>query len=198
MLVQEVPALTDLLLVELCHEAQMDFSASTSLGGLGLIPSLIVEGLPGAELSTRRAPDEEGRLLLGDEPAGSLPPFKVLEVPGDAILVVHREVQGESRDQLQARKELSCRRDARRRVDLGDHAVERLSSLTAVGILVPSKVPYQSHDLDVHLLDVFGRGLLHQLEDLTHRYIVTLPSGPSQVLIDINSLIEIIVTGLGW
>ena len=176
----------------------MDLSASTSLDGLSRIPSLVVEGLPGAELSTRRAPDEEGRLLLGDEPAGSLPPFEVLEVPGDAILIVDREVQGESRDQLQAGKQLSCRRDARRRVDLGDHAVERLSSLTAVRVLVSSKVPYQSHDLDVHLLDIFGRGILHDLEDLTHRYIFILPFGPHQILIDINRLVEIIVTGLGW
>ena len=64
--------------------------------------------------------------------------FFFAEVPWFAVLVVHRDVQREPWDELQARQELGSRRDTRRRVDLADRAVDRRAPLSLVCSAVAS------------------------------------------------------------
>ena len=101
---QKISTLIDLLLVEFGYESEVYLCAGPGPCRLLRAPPLIMQSPPGAELGARRTPYEDDGLLLGNERAGRLTTFGILKVPWDAVLIIHREVQGQARNQLQTRE----------------------------------------------------------------------------------------------
>ena len=117
-LMQEVPALVVLLLVDLAHEPQVDHGSHLFSVHLSWIPSCIVQRLPAAEPGAHRAADDKHRLLYAELLARCLAPFQAVKVPRHSVLVRGRQVQREPRRYAQALQPPSCCRDSRRTVEL--------------------------------------------------------------------------------
>ena len=117
-LVDEVAALVNLKLVQLTHESEVHHSLRASPLHFRWVALLGIQCLPRRKCSAHRTPDEEHRLGLLDQPPGTLPVAEVGEIPRVTVLIIHRQVQGESGGEPEMPQPSRRLRHARRRVDL--------------------------------------------------------------------------------